>query len=161
MSFALAVWRFRGRFRKRNFVHRSGYANGFRHLGQPVAVTICNMSGTDTVHSFSGWTNNVCPICRDSDADEYVADSGRQARKLSRRTFQAKCPHGKGSVYRCVEYDVGSEAAASGHDIEMASPFLSVSFVFDCYPDLLPGALWIEIDYGGCFSVVERFLPTN
>jgi len=50
MSLVLALWRFRRRFRERDFVHRPGNANSFRHLGQPVAVTIRNMSGADTVH---------------------------------------------------------------------------------------------------------------
>jgi hypothetical protein len=117
MSVALALWRFGRCFRERNFVHRSGYANGFRHLGQPVAVTIRDMPGTDTVHPFPGWANDVCPICRDSNADEYVADSGRQTRKLSRRAFQAKRSHGESGVYGCVKYDVGSESAAGGHGI--------------------------------------------
>ena len=67
------------------------------------------MPGTDTVHPFSGRANDVCPICRDSNADEYVEDSGRQAGKLSRRAFQAKRSHGEGGVYGCSEYDVGSE----------------------------------------------------
>ena len=99
------------------------------------------MPGTDTVHPFSGWANDVCPICRDSNADEYVADSGRQARKLSRRAFQAERSHGQGGVYGCVEHDVGGESTAGGHGIEW--PILS-GFLFGLLPsDSFLGVLWI------------------
>ena len=94
MSSALVLWRFRRRFRERNFVHRPSDTNGFRHLGQPVALTICDMSGADTVHPISGWANDVCSICRDSDTDEHVADGGGQAGKLPCRAFQAERSHG-------------------------------------------------------------------
>jgi hypothetical protein len=89
-SFPLALWRFRRRLRERNFVHRSSYPNSLRHLRQPVAITIRDMSGADTVHPVSRRANDICSICRDSDADEYVADGGGQAGKLPRRAFQAE-----------------------------------------------------------------------
>ena len=124
---ALALWRFRRRFRERDFVHRPGNTNSIRHLRQPVAVTICDMSGADTVYPVSRRADDVCSICRDPDADEHVANGGRQAGKLPRRAFQAERPYGQGSVHGCAEYDVGSEAAAGGPDIEWPTP--SVSFV--------------------------------
>lgn len=90
MSFVLALWRFRRCFRERNFVHRPGNTNSFRHLGQPVAVTVRNMSGTDTVHPVPRRANDICSICRDTDTDEHVADCGGQAGKLPCRAFQAE-----------------------------------------------------------------------
>lgn len=80
----LVLWRFRGCLRERNFVHRPDNANGFRHLGQLVAVTIRDMSGADTVQPVPWRANDVCTICRDPDADEYVANGGGQTGKLPR-----------------------------------------------------------------------------
>lgn len=158
MPTALALWWFRRRLRERNFIHRSVYADCVRHLCQPVAVPIRDMPGTDTVQPFSGRANDVCPICRDSNADEYVADSGRQARKLPRRAFQAKRTHGEGSVYRRAEYDVGGEAAAGSHVIKW--PVLSFpSSLWIVTPTLSPG--FMDRDRHSSVSLVERFLPTN
>jgi len=79
-----ALWRFRRRFCERNFVHRPGNANSFCHFRQPVAVTICDMSGADTVQPVARRANDVCSIRRDPDADEHVANGGGQTGKLPR-----------------------------------------------------------------------------
>lgn len=81
---ALALWRLRRRLRERNFVHRPSNPNGFRHLSEPVAVAIRHMSGANTVYPVTGRANDFRSICRDSDADEHVADGGRQTGKFPR-----------------------------------------------------------------------------
>jgi len=90
MSSVLVLWWLGRRLRERNFVHRPSYANSFCYLRQPLAVAIRNMSGADTVHPVSRRADNVCPICRDPDTDEHVADGCGQAGKLPRRAFPAE-----------------------------------------------------------------------
>ena len=148
MSAALVLWRFRRCFRERNFVHRSVYANGICNLGQPIAVAIRDMPGADTVYPFLRRANNICSVRRDSNADEHVADSCGQARKLHGGTLQAKRSLGEGCVHGCIEYYVGGEQTAGGPVIEW--PVLSVPSGLDRYLfDPFPEALWIEIDFGG------------
>lgn len=83
------------------------------------------MSGADTVHTVTRRADNVCPVCRDPDTDEHVADGSRQTRKLPRRAFPTERSPRQGCVHGRAEYDVGSEAAAGGYDIGL--PVHSVS----------------------------------